>query len=58
MTHSLARKVFDDFEKKNEQTQNDKLIAVRKVFDGYNLISGLHSYMSTKDDNFKNLLPL
>ena len=42
---------------KGKQTQNDKLIAVRKVFDDYNLISALHSYMSTKDDNFKNLLP-
>ena len=57
VTAPLARKVFDDFEKKNEQTQNDKLVAVRKVFDNYNLISALHSYMSTKDDSFKNLLP-
>ena len=57
VTAPLARKVFDDFEKKKKQIHNDKLIAVRKVFDGYNLISGLHSYMSTKDDNFKNLLP-
>jgi len=57
VTAPLARKVFDDFEKKEKQTQNDKLIAVREVFDEYNLISALHSYMSTKDDNFKNLLP-
>ncbi len=57
VTAPLARKVFDDFEKKKEQTQNDKLIAVRDVFDDYNLISALHSYMSTKDDNFNNLLP-
>ena len=57
VTAPIARKVFDDFEKKKEQTQNGKLIAVRKVFDEYNLISGLHSYMSTKDNNFKNLLP-
>ena len=57
VTAPLARKVFDDFEKKKEQTQNDKLIAVRNVFDKYNLISALHSYMSTKDGNFKNLLP-
>jgi 4-hydroxy-tetrahydrodipicolinate synthase len=57
ITHSLARKVFDDFEKKEVQTQNDKLIAVRETFDEYNLISALHSYMSIKDDNFKNLLP-
>ena len=57
VTAPLARKVFDDFEKKIKQTQNDKLIAVREVFDKYNLISALHSYMSTKDNNFKNLLP-
>ena len=57
VTAPLARKVFDDFEKKKKQTHNDKLVAVRKVFDNYNLISALHSYMSTKDDNFKNLLP-
>ena len=57
VTSSLARKVFDDFEKKKEQTQNNKLCSVRDAFDGYNLISALHSYMSTKDDNFKNLLP-
>ncbi len=57
VTAPLARKVFDDFENKKEQTHNDKLVAVRDVFDGYNLISALHSYMSTKDDNFNNLLP-
>ena len=57
VTASLARKVFDDFEKKKEQTQNEKLIAVRKVFDDYNLISALHSYMSIQDDSFENLLP-
>tara|TARA_Y100000816_G_C25997176_1_gene520902 strand:+ start:34 stop:918 length:885 start_codon:yes stop_codon:yes gene_type:complete len=57
VTAPLARKVFDDFEKKKEQTQNNKLCSVRDAFDGYNLISALHSYMSTKDDNFKNLLP-
>ena len=57
VTAPIARKVFDDFEKQKVQTHNDKLIAVRKVFDEYNLISALHSYLSTKDDNFKNLLP-
>ncbi len=57
VTHSLARKVFDDFEKKEKQTQNEKLIAVRETFDKFNLISAIHSYLSTKDVNFKNLLP-
>ena len=57
VTHSLARKVFDDFEKKEKQTQNEKLIAVRETFDQFNLISALHSYLSLNNDNFKNLLP-
>ena len=57
VTHSLARKVFDDFEKKEKQTQNKKLIAVRETFDQYNLISALHSYFSLNNDNFKNLMP-
>ena len=57
VTHSLARKVFDDFEKKEKQTQNEKLIAVRETFDQFNLISALHSYFSSNNDYFKNLLP-
>ncbi len=57
VTHSLARKVFDDFENKIKQTNNDKLIRVRETFDEYNLISALHSYFSIKDNNFNNLLP-
>ena len=56
-THSLARQVFDDFENKQPQTQNKKLIAVRETFDEYNLISALHSYFSVNDPKFKNLLP-
>ena len=57
VTHELARKVFDDFEKKTEQKVNEKLIKVRDVFDQYNLISSLHSFMSLQDVKFKNLLP-
>ena len=57
VTHSMARKVFDDFEKKIPQTMNDKLISVRETFDQYNLISSLHSFMSVKDNKFNNLLP-
>ena len=56
-THSLARKVFDDFENKMTQTKNDQLISVRETFDGYNLISALHSFHSIKDENYKNILP-
>ena len=56
-THSLARKVFDDYENKMPQTKNDQLIGVRETFDGYNLISALHSFHSIKDENYKNILP-
>ena len=56
-THFLARKVFDDFENKMPQTKNDQLISVRETFDGYNLISALHSFHSIKDENYKNILP-
>ena len=56
-THFLARKVFDDFENKIPQTKIDQLIGVREAFDGYNLISALHSFHSIKDENYKNILP-
>ncbi|MDC0511331.1 dihydrodipicolinate synthase family protein [Pelagibacteraceae bacterium] len=57
VTHSLARKVFDDFENKKPQTKNEQLINVRQVFDQYNLISALHSFLALKDEEFKNILP-
>ena len=57
VTAKLSRKVFDDFIEKRQQTQNDKLCSVRKVFDQFNLISGLHSFFSKKDIMYKNLIP-
>jgi len=57
VTHSLARKVFDDFENKKSQTKNDLLINVRETFDQYNLISSLHSFLAIRDEKFKNVLP-
>ena len=57
VTHSLARKVFDDFESKTAQSKNDQLINVRETFDQFNLISALHSFLSIKDEKFKNILP-
>ena len=57
VTHSLARKVFDDFENKIPQSKNKKLIDVRETFDQFNLISALHSFLSIKDEKFKNILP-
>ncbi len=57
VTASISRKVYDDFIKKQPQTVNEMLCNVRNVFDQFNLISGLHSFMSDEDDIYKNLLP-
>ena len=57
VTHSLARKVFDDFENKKNQSKNEQLIKVRETFDQYNLISALHSFLSIKNEKFNNILP-
>ena len=57
VTHSLARKVFDDHQNQIDQTFNKKLISVRETFDQYNLISGLHSFMSVNEERYKRLLP-
>ena len=40
-----------------KQTLNEKLCSVRKVFDNYNLISALHSFMSVENKKFKRILP-
>ena len=58
VTSRIARKVFDDFHLNVPQTFNEKLCKVRKLFNQFNLISGLHSYMSQKDPIFKNVLPI
>ena len=57
VTASLSRRVYDDFQNKKKQSFNDKLCAIRKVFDNYNLISGLHSFMSFEDEKYKRILP-
>ena len=57
VTASLARKVYDDFHNRKKQTFNEKLCAIRKTFDNFNLISGLHSFMSIENEKYKNLLP-
>ncbi len=56
-TSVLARKVYDDFFNKKEQTVNEKLCNVRSTFEKYNLISGLHSCYSKNDPIYKNVLP-
>ena len=57
VTAELSRKVYDDFFSKKDQNHNQKLCNVRKVFDKYNLISGLHTFYSQKNDIYKNILP-
>ena len=57
VTASLARKVYDDFHSKKKQTFNEKLCGIRKVFDNYNLISALHTFMSEENMQYKKVLP-
>ena len=57
VSSAMARKVYDDFFNKKEQTVNQKLCDVRNTFEKYNLISALHSYYSKKDLIYKNVLP-
>ena len=57
VTAPLARKVYDDFNNKKKQTFNEKLCSIRRVFDDYNLISGLHSFMSVENNKFNKVLP-
>ena len=58
VTAPLARKVYDDFYQGKSQTVNEKLCNVRKVFDQFNLIAGLHTFLSKKDNSYKNILPI
>ena len=57
VTGGLSRKVYDDFIKKKQQTVNEKLCNVRNTFEKFNLISGLHSFMSVENEIYKNVLP-
>ena len=57
VTASLARKVYDDFLNNNKQTKNEKLCNVRKVFDQFDLISGLHSFLMQENKIYENILP-
>ena len=57
VTSALAREVYDNFNNKSSQDLNEKLCNVRATFEKYNLISGLHSYMSEKNTIYKNVLP-
>jgi 4-hydroxy-tetrahydrodipicolinate synthase len=57
VTAALSRKVYNDFIGKKDQTTNELLCNVRNAFEKFNLISGLHSFMSDEDKIYKNVLP-
>jgi 4-hydroxy-tetrahydrodipicolinate synthase len=57
VTGGLSRKVYEDFIEKKQQTINEMLCNVRNTFEKFNLISGLHSFMSDENEIYKNVLP-
>ena len=57
VTAELSRKVYDDFFSNKEQSSNKRLCDVRNAFEKYNLISGLHTFYSQKNEIYKNILP-
>ena len=57
VTSALARKVYDNYFNNSSSKLNLKLCDVREAFEKYNLISGIHSFMSEKDEIYKNILP-
>ena len=58
VTGTLAKKVFDDFNKNGESKDDTKLKALRTVFDDTgNLVSALHTLKSEENKAFANLLP-
>ncbi len=57
VTAAISRKVYEDFFNKKTQTVNELLCNVRSVFDQFNLISGLHSFLSEEDKIYRNILP-
>ncbi len=58
VTGSIAKKVFDDFYKTGSSPKNEKLKALRTVFDETgNLISALHTLKSIENEAYANMLP-
>jgi 4-hydroxy-tetrahydrodipicolinate synthase len=57
VTAALSRKVYEEFIQKKQQTTNEMLCNVRSVFDQFNLISGLHSFLSDENEIYKNVIP-
>jgi len=56
-TSQLSRTVYEDFFNGKDQTVNQNLCDVRNAFEKYNLISGLHTFYSTRNQLYKNVLP-
>ena len=57
VTASLSRKVYEEYIKGSETKYDQKLCNVREIFEKYNLISALHSFMSQEDQIYCNVLP-
>ena len=57
VTASLSRKVYEDFINGSEQNSNEKLCEVRKIFEEFNLISAIHTFMAQVDSSYNNILP-
>ena len=57
VTAALARKVYEDYFNEQDQTLNDKMCEVRRVFDQFDLISGLHSFLAQNSNIYENILP-
>ena len=57
VTSILARDVYDKFQNGSDQSSNEKLCLVRSIFDKFNLISGLHTFMAQIDQDYQNLIP-
>ena len=56
-TVELSRKVYNDFVDKKKQSENERLCKIRKVFDQFNLVSGLHTFFAKENKIYKNILP-
>ena len=57
VTAYLARNVYDSFLSNSPQNMNQNLCDIRAAFEKYNLISGLHTFISQENELFKNILP-
>ena len=58
VTGSLAKKVFDDFHKNGNSSDDKKLKDLRTVFDDTgNLVSALHTLKSLENEIYSNMLP-